>query len=545
MFGLKNARQNWKGDLLASLVVFLVALPLCLGIAIASGAPPIAGILSGVIGGLVVATLGGCSMQVSGPANGLIVLVLLVSQQYGLAVLGVIVLAAGALQLIAGMCRLGQLFRAIPPAIIHGLMTGFAVIIFASQFHVLLDAPSRGGAIENLALIPEAVANVFASGGAYQAAIVGVMTIAILLLWKPLAPERLAVLPASLVAVVGATVFVVLSGFAVARVELPDSLLGAIQLLDVNGLNRLLEWPIIEIALVMAFLASTETLLSATAVDQLHQGPRTNYNRELAAQGVGNMICGVVGAIPLTGVIIRSAANVSAGAKTRLSSVLHGLWLLAFVVLLPGLLGLVPTASLAAVLVVAVFKLVNFPALKEIWNQDRREIAIYAATTVTIVVWGVLPGVVLGIGLSLLKLLQAASHLNIDVDSCPDSRRVDLRLNGTVTFLNIPKLAAVLDTVPERSELHINIENVHLIDHACLELLMNWEKLLARAGGTLFINWASVMASFGRHVTTRSPAQPNLVPSRLHSPTETRDSGFKRPGWSVVSTTAVESFSTQ
>jgi len=261
---LSNAKdsQRLKADILASLVVFLVALPLCLGIAIASGVPPIAGILSGIIGGLVVGSLGGSPMQVSGPANGLIVLVLLVTQQYSLAVLGAVILAAGLLQLMAGLLRLGQLFRAIPPAIIHGLMTGFAVIIFASQFHVMLDDPVRGSALQNLLLIPEAIWDAAVDrDGSHRAAAIGVLTILILLLWKPIAPRRLAFIPASLVAVGTATAVVAFADLPVARVNLPENLLGAIQLLDLAVLPRLLEWPIIELALIMAFLASTETLL--------------------------------------------------------------------------------------------------------------------------------------------------------------------------------------------------------------------------------------------------------------------------------------------
>jgi MFS superfamily sulfate permease-like transporter len=244
-----------KTDVPASLVVFLVALPLCLGIALASGAPPVAGLLSGIIGGLVVATLGGSPMQVSGPANGLIVLVLLITQEYGLAVLGVVVLAAGTCQLAAGLLRVGQVFRAIPPAIIHGLMTGFAVIIFASQFHVMLDDQPQASALKNLLLIPEAIVNAVAAwDGAHQAASIGVLTIAILLLWKPLAPGRLASVPASLVAVGVSAAVVALGDLSVARVPLPDDLVGAIRWLEPAAIGRLREWPIIEAALVMAFL---------------------------------------------------------------------------------------------------------------------------------------------------------------------------------------------------------------------------------------------------------------------------------------------------
>ncbi len=524
----------WKADALASLVVFLVALPLCLGIAVASGAAPIAGILSGVIGGLVVASLGGSPMLVSGPANGLIVLVLLVTQEHGLAVLGVIVLAAGALQVLAGALRLGQVFRAIPPSIIHGLMTGFAVIIFASQFHVMLDAQLKGTALEQLAAIPRAVWNVLTdSQGSHRAAAgLGLLTIAVLLGWKPLAPKRLHFLPASLVAVMAAAVVAYLAGLPVARVEVPQNpqqLLGAIQFIDFSLLPQLMQWPILEVVLVMAFLASTETLLSATAVDRLHQGPRTNYDRELAAQGLGNMLCGVVGAVPLTGVIIRSAANVAAGAQTRLSSILHGLWLLVFVVALPGLLAQIPTASLAAVLLVAVFKLVDVKALREIWQHDKREIGIYAATAATIFFWGVLPGVVLGVGLALAKLLYCVGHLNIRVEEEPEHNRTNLYLEGTAAFLSLPKLARTLDSVSPGTELHVHMDQLSLIDHACLDLLVNWEQQHRATGGRLVLDWDSLHVKFGRQVAV---SRPQPVTRLLRAPAAAaQPRRFLREGW--------------
>jgi len=529
-----KSSQSLKADILASLVVFLVALPLCLGIAIASGAPPITGILSGIIGGLVVATLGGSPMQVSGPANGLIVLVLLITQQYGLALLGVVVLAAGVLQLTAGIFRLGQLFRAIPPTIIHGLMTGFAVIIFASQFHVMLDDPTRGSAMQNLMLIPQAIWDTAVDrDGSHWAAAIGVLTILILLLWKPFAPRRLAFIPASLVAVGVATGVVATTGLSVDRVTLPSNLLGAIHLLDIASFPQLLEWPIIELVLTMAFLASAETLLSATAADRLHQGPRTNYDRELAAQGIGNMLCGILGALPLTGVIIRSAANVAAGAQTRLSSILHGFWLLVFVAALPGLLEFVPTASLAAVLVVAVFKLVDVKALREIWQHDRWEICIYFVTASTIFFWGVLQGVLVGIGVAVAILLYRIGHLAIRVEKDEGNRRTNLHLNGTATFLNSPKLAAALEAIPAGTQLHIHLDKLSLIDHACLDLLIDWKRRHENTGGSLMLDWESLRARFGQRTAgEETSGSKAILVSIVHgAETAPQRRRFFREGW--------------
>lgn len=496
---------QWKADVLASFVVFLVALPLCMGIAMASGMPPAAGILSGVIGGVVVATLGGCPMQVSGPANSLIVIVWMVNQDYGPGVLAAAVLAAGGLQLLAGFFRLGQWFRAVSPAVIHGLMAGFAVIIFASQFHVMLDDKPRGTAVDNLLGIPVALYDGFfpIDGSQHHwAAAIGVLTIVVLLSWKFLA-GRLRSIPASLVAVVAASAVTAIFHLPINCVVVPDHLSDMVRWVDVASLARLGEGPILEIVLTIAFLASTETLLSASAVDQMHRGPRTRYDKELAAQGFGNMLCGLLGALPLTGVIIRSAANVSAGAKTRRASILHGYWLLIFVALLPGVLAMVPTASLAAVLVVAVVKLINPTVLREWWRENRVNLVIYGTTAVTIVCYGVLQGVAVGIGLSLARLLYLFTHLSIRVEEKEDQSV--MMLEGAATFLRLPKLAAAIEKIPPAADLHVHIERLTLIDDACLEMLMNWQKQHEALGGRLSIDWDSLTAKF---------KEPNQRPTR-------------------------------
>jgi MFS superfamily sulfate permease-like transporter len=507
---------TWKttlpADLLASLVVFLVALPLCLGIAIASGAPPVAGLLSGIIGGLVVASLGGNIYQVSGPANSLIVVVALIVHEYGLAGLGVVTFLAGAMQLVAGLGKLGRAFQAVPPAVVHGLMAGFAVIIFASQFHVMLDDAPRATPLENLLAIPWAVWDAaVARDGSHQAAILGCLTIAILLAYKPLAPACLRGIPASLVAVAAATLTAWLGDLPVARVPLPDSLSEGIVWLDWKLLPNLFSWRLIELAATVAFLASLETLLCATAIDQLHSGPRTQYDRELAAQGAGNLLCGLIGAIPLTGVVIRSATNLAAGARTRLASVLHGAWMLILVVLFPALLRAIPTASLAAVLVVAVFKLIQLPALKALWQHDRKEIGIYAATALAIVLIGVLPGVAVGVGLAVAKLLFHVGYLGVRVDRDPLRRRFTVHLRGAATFLTLPKLAAALDRLPAGAHVHLRLDELHLIDHACFEFLASWEQQYLRSGGILFLNWNDLITRFNRpaHLVRPKGAPPS------------------------------------
>ncbi|MBL8794664.1 MAG: SulP family inorganic anion transporter [Planctomycetia bacterium] len=488
-------RQTWSADLLASFVVFLVALPLCMGIAIASGAPPAAGILSGIIGGLVVATLGGSPMQVSGPANSLIAVVWLISQERGLDVLGAVVLAAGLLQLAAGLLRLGQWFRAVSPAVIHGLMIGFAAIIFASQIHVMCDDQPAGSTADNLVAMGPALERWFAADSEkahLHAAGIGILTIVLLLAWRTACPRRLRVVPASLIAVVAATATAALLGLEVVRVQIPSDLSELVRPLQLTVLPQLADWSVFELILTVAFLASTETLLSASAVDQLHQGPRTRYDRELTAQGVGNVVCGLLGALPLTGVIIRSAANVSAGARTRLASVLHGAWLLIFVALLPFVLVLIPTSSLAAVLILAVVNLVNLRVLASWWRTDRLNLFTCLVTAGAIVFSGVLVGVAVGVALSLVKLLYKFSRLNIRVER--QGHRTFMYLEGAATFIRLPKLAEAIEAVPAESELHVHIESLSYIDDACLQLLMNWQKQHEALGGSLAIDWDSLSA---------------------------------------------------
>ena len=200
---LSAMRRTWRNDALASVVVFLVALPLCMGIAIASGVPPAAGLVTGIVGGLIVGFFSGAPLQVSGPAAGLSVIVWQLVQTHGVGALGWIVLVAGAVQLVAGLARLGQWFRAVSPAVIHAMLAGIGVLIFASQFHVMVDDAPRGSGLENLLAIPEAVYKGFvpADGSLhFQAAMIGLLTLAVMIGWRPLVPRALRVVPAPLVA---------------------------------------------------------------------------------------------------------------------------------------------------------------------------------------------------------------------------------------------------------------------------------------------------------------------------------------------------------
>ncbi|MEW4527034.1 SulP family inorganic anion transporter [Maioricimonas sp. JC845] len=634
--------SSWRTDLPASIVVFLVALPLCMGIAIASGVPVSAGLFTGIVAGLIVGWIAGCPLQVSGPAAGLTVIVYDAVRTHGLEMLGLIVLLAGLIQLIAGCLAMGQWFRAVSPAVIRGMLTGIGVLIFSSQFHVMLDDSPKGGGLENLVTIPQAIVHSVESteslasdsweerrrlsqelgelhrrqvilneqvteripdhhldeieeeGGPIEvaladlageqqaiqddlatllpqlrettqpeskrlqeidaagqeatsalalseealeqnearavlaaqeeaaaslvslqganknhllAAAIGILTILVLVLWKPLAPGRLKTVPAPLVAVLVATGAAVIGQLPILYVEVPDSILDEVHTLNWMVLSDA-EWgPILTTALFMAVVASAETLLCAAAVDQLQTGPRTNYDQELRAQGIGNLICGFLGALPMTGVIVRSSANIQSGARTRLSAILHGAWLLLFVAALGTLLRSIPTSALAAILVFTGWKLMDFKAFRELGKYGWGEVVIFAATVIIIVVEDLLMGVMVGLGMAIARLAFQFSHLWVRVTTDDETGHV-IHLYGAATFLRLPKFAKALESVPAGTNVVIDADHLSFMDHACLELLKNWQKQHQTTGGTVEIQWETLHG----FVESGRPAQKTPAP---------------------------------
>jgi MFS superfamily sulfate permease-like transporter len=634
-------------DIVASIVVFLVALPLCMGIAVASGAPVSAGLLTGMIGGALVGPISGSPLQVSGPAAGLTVPIFEAIEAHGLPSLGIIVLLAGAIQLVAGICRLGQWFRAVSPAVIHGMLAGIGVLIFASQFHVMVDDKPRQNGLQNLMTIPEAVAkglplpewvgtetrrtrldflkqvgdlhelqselqlrvaNVVSIRGSDQqhklqaeflhdhvrdqetiirrteellsraesirlkstttdgdlrasltksiaiqqtalsdlnagryenaeisqaesagslsdvlgdlknhqwAAKIGLLTIGIIIAWQLLAPKKLKFIPGPLIAIAVVTAASAVLVLPVLYVELPAQFTDGINFVSLSTLEDVSFWKLLQTALVVAVIASAETLLCATAVDQMHNGPRTKYDRELAAQGIGNMLCGMIGALPMTGVIVRSATNVQAGATTRLSTTLHGVWLVLFVVALGSVLRMIPTSALAGILVYTGYKLINPKELLHLWRVGKTEALIFLIVVATIVIEDLLIGVLVGVGLSTLKLLWVFSHLKTKLEISQNGKRAQLSLEGAATFLRLPQLAAKLEDVPAGAHLHVDLQQLDYIDHACMTLLMNWAKQHESTGGLLIVDWGSLHARFshrkrngnGSELTPSEPLQ--------------------------------------
>jgi MFS superfamily sulfate permease-like transporter len=364
-----------------------------------------------------------------------------------------------------------------------------------------LDLAPHGSGPANLAAIPEALWSALSlqKEGAALALGLGLASIAIMVLWPKIKVAKLSMIPAPLVAVLGASFIAWTAGLSVNYVVIPDNLLASWRP-SLPGLGALVDNPaILGAALQLALIASAESLLCASAVDQMHDGERTKYGRELAAQGVGNAICGLLGALPMTGVIVRSSANVQAGGKTRLSTILHGVWLLLFVTLLPGVLRYVPISALAGLLVFTGVKLLNVKMMRELVRHGKGEVFIYAATVAIIVGVDLLLGVLAGLALAGIRLLHSLSHLSITTERAHEQGDVVVNLRGAATFLRLPTLSTTLETLPPTSRIVLQSHELHLVDHACMQHLEMWRRRHIGRGGQVLIEggfrWTGNLAS--------------------------------------------------
>ncbi|WP_433462052.1 SulP family inorganic anion transporter [Spirillospora sp. CA-128828] len=472
--------ETLRRDAAASLVVFLVALPLCVGVAVASGVPAELGLITGIVGGLVAGLLPGSSLQVSGPAAGLTVLVFEAVHRYGLPALGALVLAAGLLQLLLGLLRMGRWFRAISIAVVEGMLAGIGLTIIAGQLYAMADAKAPGSGPAKLAGLPALLADSLTSPGALAALGVGAGTIAVLAGW-PRLPAPIRAVPAPLAAVALATGAVAAFGLPVARLDV-RGLAGAIRPPGLDDLASLAEVGMIGTVIAFALISSAETLFSAAAVDRMHDGPRTDYDKELIAQGTGNAVCGALGALPMTAVIVRSSANVQAGARTKTSRVLHGVWLLLFAALFPAVLGVIPLAALAGVLVHAGWKLMPIGQLVPLWRRHRGEAVVLLCTAIAVVALNLFEGVLLGLLLAVIKTAWETSHVHVDVVSQEEDGLLQVKLSGNATFLRLPKMLDTLEALPRDRPIELDLSEVRHLDHACRTALTAWADRHNRAG---------------------------------------------------------------
>jgi len=470
----RSALDNLRHDVPASLVVFLVAVPLSLGIALASGAPIVAGLIAAIVGGVVAGALGGSPMQVSGPAAGLTVIMAETIHEFGWAATCAITVLAGALQILLGLSRIARAALALSPAIVHGMLAGIGITIVLAQLHIVLGGSAQSSPIDNLVELPEQVVD--AHG---PATVIGLITIAILLAWGKL-PAAVRKVPGPLAAIVAVTALSLLANFDVSRVDVPDNAL------DIHFVPQLPDagWFDFGVAVVtIALVASVESLLSAVAVDKMHTGTRANLNRELIGQGAGNMASGALGGLPITGVIVRSSTNVHSGARTRASAILHGLWVLLFVAVLAGLLRNIPLAALAGLLVHVGAKLVDIKHIKQVLKHG--DLPVYLVTVAGVVAIDLLSGVLIGVAVSALIMLRRLLWSGIHVER--DGQRWRVVVEGALSALSIPRLTTVLGGVPRGTTVMLELV-VDYLDHAAFDTLSAWQHSHEQTGGQVIVD---------------------------------------------------------
>ncbi|MEU8530747.1 MULTISPECIES: bifunctional SulP family inorganic anion transporter/carbonic anhydrase [Streptomyces] len=468
-------------DLSASVTVFLIALPLSLGIALATGAPLQAGLVAAAVGGIVAGRLGGSPLQVSGPAAGLTVVTAELIQRYGWRTTCAITVLAGLAQIALAALRVARSALAVSPAIVHGMLAGIGVTIAVAQLHIVLGGTPQSSTVDNLLGLPSQLAEV------HPAALsVSALTIVVLLLW-PRIPGRAGAfarrIPAALAAVAAATGLAALAGLRVPRVDLESW--------QSHALPGLPEGPVLGLlaaVLTITLVTSVQSLLSAVAVDKLvaartdhgHGVPRSRLDRELAGQGAANVVSGALGGLPVAGVAVRSVANVSAGAVSRHSTMLHGLWVVLAALLLIPVLDLIPLPALAALVMVVGVQMVSITHIRTVTRH--REVLVYAVTLSGTVVIGVLEGVALGVAFAVAVALHRLTRTRITHEERDGGHLV--RVRGQLTFLAVPRLSRTLHHLPPGAGVVVELDG-SFMDHAAYEALTEWQASYIRQGGTV------------------------------------------------------------
>lgn len=482
-----------KTDILSGLVVFLVALPLCLGIALASGAPLFAGIITGVIGGLVVGFLSQSQISVSGPAAGLIAIVLGAITSLGYEAFLLAVVLAGALQLILGFIKAGTISNYFPSNVIEGMLAGIGIIIILKEIpHAIgYDVAHEGdfAFIETGTGHNTFTALIDAINYSHPGAIVvTLISLGILILFsKVKALQKLKIVPGALVAVVFGVVInelFILTGSPLAigqdhLVNLPmpstfGEFIGQFTTPDFNSIGKTEVWIA---AITIAIVASIETLLCLEAADKMDPLKRySSPNIELKAQGVGNLLAGFIGGIPLTSVIVRTSANVTSGGRTKISAIAHGAFLLMAVLIIPNILNKIPLATLAAILILIGFKLASPAVFKHMWQKGKFQFVPFLATALAVVFTDLLKGVGIGLVVSILFILRGNMKLAyfFKKEEHHEGETIMIELAQEVSFLNKAAIKQTLVHLPANSIVIIDASKTVYIDYDVLELIIEF-----------------------------------------------------------------------
>lgn len=491
---MKSNSSYFKTDILSGMVVFLVALPLCLGIALASGAPLFAGIISGVIGGIVVGILSGSQLSVSGPAAGLTAIILAAITHLGsYEIFLLAVVLAGALQILLGLVKAGTLSNYFPSNVIEGMLTAIGIIIILKQLpHAVgYDADNEG---DFFFIEKDTHHNTFSAlidainYSHLGAIIVCVVSLIILIAFNKVAfLKNLKVVPGALVAVVAGVILNEIfkstgSNLAISQehlVNLPipqsfDDLFGQFKFPNFGAVTNPEVWVT---ALTIAVVASIETLLCIEAADKLDPLKRySNSNRELFAQGSGNILSGLIGGIPMTSVIVRTSANVNSGGRTRTAAIAHGVFLLLAVLAIPTLLNKIPLACLAAILLMIGYKLASPSVFKHAWHSGLYQFTPFIVTVLAVVFTDLLKGVAVGLIVSVFYILRANLKLAYFVKKSAHHKgeTVTMHLAQEVSFLNKAAIKKTLYEMPENSHIIIDASGTFYIDHDVLQLIRDY-----------------------------------------------------------------------
>ncbi len=484
---MKNILKTIGADFSASVVVFLVALPLCLGIALGSGAPLFSGLIAGIIGGIVIGSLSGSNLSVSGPAAGLTAIVaagILKVPTFEAFLLSVLI--AGVVQLILGFIKAGVFGDYIPTNVIKGMLSAIGIILILKQIPHLVgyDADFEG----DYAFAQHDEHNTFSgiftaiSKITPLAVVIGFVSLGIQIFWDKVLVKKgkfFKIIPAPLIVVIaGVCMNMFLSNGSTLLlhkeqlVNIPaaanvNEFFSFFMLPDFSYLNMPEVWIT---GITIAIVASLETLLNIEASDELDQYKRvTPKDRELKAQGIGNLICGLIGGLPVTSVVVRTSANVNAGAKTKTSAIMHGMLLLLAVALIPFLINLIPLSALAAVLIYTGYKLAKPSLFKEMYSKGLEQFIPFVITIVAIIFTDLLIGIVIGIGVGLFFILR--SNFKTSIFVVHDDTRYLFRLRKDVSFLNKPLLKNKLESVPENSSVLIDISRADFIDKDVIEVI--------------------------------------------------------------------------
>lgn len=490
--------QNLKYDLPSGLVVFLVALPLCLGISLASGAPFFSGIIAGIIGGMVIGALSNSQLSVSGPAAGLVAVVLAAISSLGsFDAFLVAVVLAGLMQIALGFMKAGVIANYFPSNVIKGMLSGIGVIIILKQIpHALGYDRDNEGDFAFLQLDGEnSITSLFSAVhhidlGATLIAIIGLATI---LLFETSAFKKVSkIVPGGLAAVIVSVLvsefifknipLLAISSTHLVNVPVPNTVDDFKALITFPDFTNIMSPPVWIVALTITAVASIETLLCIEAIDKLDPQKRiTSTNRELIAQGIGNTFSGLLGGLPITSVIVRSSANLNANAKTKMSTIFHGFLLLASVLLIPSLLNKIPLAALAAILLFTGYKLAKPSIFKGMFANGKYQWIPFVVTVLAVVFLDLLKGVGIGLMVSIVYILTGnlKNSYYFHKEEYEKGETIKIRLSEEVSFLNKAALRETLDHLPEDSKVIIDATNTTYIDFDVIELIKEFKEIKA------------------------------------------------------------------